>query len=547
MDQYVEKTIKLIAIYGRVSTGRQEEEQTIENQIHELEEFAKKNGWTIVKRYLDEGWSGDILARPQLDQLRQDANEKFWDAVLIYDPDRLARRYSYQELVMDELREAGVEVVFITTPAPKNGEEKILHGVKGLFAEYERVKIAERFRLGKMRKVREGHLLTSDAPYGLTYIRMRDREHGHYVVNDDEVRNLRMIYEWVDEESITVRGVVKRLQEMGIKPRKSKRGVWSTSTISHLLHNTTYIGEAYYGKSYGVIPEHPYKIEKYKKLKKTSRKVRPSEQWVKIVVPPILDRDLFFRVQERLKSNFALSPRHTKNHYLLGGKLWCGCGNRRTGSGARQGKNLYYGCIGKVRSFPFPSTCDDRAVNARIADDLAWHKIAQLMSSPDLLRKQIERWLEKQRGKVGHAEVDVKLIEKEIVRAQNEEDRYNKAYGAGLFSIDQLREYTLPVRERINSLEMQMATASAKSNAATTLNLPNKERIEEFAAKATTMLKRLNFEAKQAIVRSVVEKGVISKDELRINGYIPIDNSNVTFCSLHRNRGAPERGEVHSF
>jgi len=534
MDQYPEKTIKLIAIYARVSTARQEEEQTIDNQIHELEDFAKKNAWIIVKRYVDDGWSGDILARPQLDLLRQDAGEKLWDAVLIYDPDRLARRYSYQELVTDELREAGAEVAFVTTPAPKNGEEKILHGVKGLFAEYERVKIAERFRIGKMRKVREGHILTSEGPYGLTYVPMKDREHGHYVVNHEEARVVQLIYRWVDEEGTTVRGVVKRLQEMRIKPRRSKRGVWSPSTVSHMLHNTTYIGEAYYGRSYAVVPERPRKIERYRKLRKTSRRINPSEHWIKIAVPSILDRTLFSRVQERLKSNFDLASRHTKNNYLLGGILWCGCGNRRTGSGAKQGRNLYYGCIGRVRNFPFPSTCEERAVNARIADDLAWQKISQLMSSPELLRSQIQQWLAGRQDKAERADVDVDTIEKEIARAQNEEDRYNKAYGAGLLSLDQLRDYTLAVREKIVSLKAQIAQASEAVATASAINLPSEEQIERFAAKATATLKNLNFGAKRAIVRSVVERCVISSDELRIHGYLPVENSNVELCSNHR-------------
>src|SRR3989344_9498929 len=171
---------KLIAIYARVSTARQEEEGTIETQLSAVREFAKKNGYTIAKEYIDNGWSGDILARPQLDQLRQDAKNKIWEAVLVYDPDRLARRYSYQELVTDELREAGAEVLFVTTPSPKNGEEKILHGVKGLFAEYERVKIAERFRLGKLRKVNEGHIIVREAPYGPTYILKKAAKHGSF-------------------------------------------------------------------------------------------------------------------------------------------------------------------------------------------------------------------------------------------------------------------------------------------------------------------------------------------------------------------------------
>lgn len=83
---------------------------------------------------MDDGWSGDILARPSLDRLRTDAKKKLWDGVLAYDPDRLARRGSYQALVMDELEELGMEILFVTTPAPKNIEDRMLYGMKGLFA-----------------------------------------------------------------------------------------------------------------------------------------------------------------------------------------------------------------------------------------------------------------------------------------------------------------------------------------------------------------------------------------------------------------------------
>ena len=123
------KEIKFVAFYERVSTSGQEEAQTIQNQDMVLEELAKKDGYIVAEKYIDEGWSGDTLIRPALDRLRQDAKKKLWDAVIVYDPDRLARRYSYQELVMDELREAGIEVIFITVSSPKNSEDKILHGV----------------------------------------------------------------------------------------------------------------------------------------------------------------------------------------------------------------------------------------------------------------------------------------------------------------------------------------------------------------------------------------------------------------------------------
>jgi site-specific DNA recombinase len=143
MNEIIHKQNKPTAIYGRVSSSNQENEGTIETQLSAVNEFASKNGLVIVQKYTDEGWSGDSIARPALDQLRMDAKKKIWSAVLMYDPDRLARRYSYQELVMNELREAGIEVIFVTVSAPKNSEDKILYGVRGLFAEYERAKSAE--------------------------------------------------------------------------------------------------------------------------------------------------------------------------------------------------------------------------------------------------------------------------------------------------------------------------------------------------------------------------------------------------------------------
>lgn len=406
------KTLKLIATYYRVSTSAQEENQTIQNQISAVKEFAEKNGYTIVQEYKDDGWSGDTLIRPALDQLRFDAKKKMWEAVLVYDPDRLARRYSYQELVMDELKEAGIEIIFVTTPAPKNSEDKILHGVKGLFAEYERAKISERFRLGKLRKVKEGHILTTEALYGYRYIPKNDKQHGYYEINEDEARVVRMIFKWVADEGMTLRGIVRRLMEMKIRPRKNKDGVWATSTLTTMLRHKAYIGEAHWGKSYAVVAENPYKIEKYRKQKKTSRRDRPEEEWHIIPVPVIIERDLFDRTHIQLKTNFALCKRNKRNDYLLANKIWCVCGTRRCGCGPQNGKYLYYRCSNRVNTFPLPATCSEKGISAKIADELVWQKTSDLMSSPELMIKQSDKWLNSVQNKPSSSVEDIKNLRK---------------------------------------------------------------------------------------------------------------------------------------
>jgi site-specific DNA recombinase len=531
------KEIKLIAVYARVSTARQEEEHTIGTQLSAVREFAEKKGYTIVKEYIDDGWSGDMLARPQLDQLRQDVKNKIWEGILAYDPDRLARRYSYQELVMDELKEAGVEVLFVTTPSPKNGEEKILQGVKGLFAEYERVKIAERFRLGKMRKVKEGHILTSQAPYGLIYVPKRDGEHGHYEINEDEIRVLKMIFSLIADEKMTLRAVVKRLQALDLGPRKSKRGVWSTSTLSHLLCNRTYIGEAYYGKSYAVVPENPHNTEKYRKIKKTSSRLRPKDEWITIPVPAILDKELFDQAQKRLRVNSEFSRRNRKNEYLLNGKIWCICNSRRTGEGPNQGKHLYYRCINKIHTFPFPQMCHEKGINSKIADQLVWQRVSTLMSSPELISKQLNRWLNERRENGNGSLENTENLRNEIARLKEKENRYTKAYGAGIYPIEKLKEYVIPIRERVAALEGQIAEAETGENRINGATLPTNDQIEVFARRSAETFHRLKFEAKQAIVRNVLDRVVGTPRELQISGYIPVTEKDyVKLCSIDRHR-----------
>ncbi len=520
-----------------------ENEGTIETQLSAVYQFAQKNGYNIVQKYIDEGWSGDSLARPALDQMRNDAKQKIWQAVLIYDPDRLARRYSYQELVMDELCEAGIEVIFVTVSAPKNSEDKIFHGVRGLFAEYERAKISERFRLGKLRKVKEGHVLVSEAPYGYNYISKIENTHGYYEINTEEARVVRMIFGWVADESFTLRKVVRELQDLNIKPRKSKRGVWSTSTLSTLLRNEAYIGKAHWGASYAVVPKNPTNKERYRKTKKSSRKVKPKAEWYIISVPSIIDEKLFLKARIQLNANYAMCERNKKNEYLIAGKIWCSCGKRRGGEGPQHGKHLYYRCNDRTSSFPLPHTCFEKGINARIVDKLVWKKISDLMSSPELISKQTERWMKTRENMGKTVTDDTESIKKELGKLYEQEDRYNKAYGAGLFQIEKLKEYTVPIREKITSLEYRIVKVQEDKSKIIPSILPTSNEIELFTRKSVEALKSLSFESKRAIMLNVIDKVVGNSEKLQVYGYLPI-TSYVELQSIHRNRRSAKRRKI---
>lgn len=533
------KTNKLIAIYARVSTARQEEEGTIATQLSAVKDFADKNGYTIVQEYKDDGWSGDIIARPALDQLRLDAKKKIWEAVLFYDPDRLARRYSYQELVMDELRELGIEPLFVTIPPSKNSEDKLLYGVRGIFAEYERIKIAERFRFGKVRKAKEGHIILAEAPYGYDFVPKTPEKQGYIKINETEAKVMRDVFSWVADEEMTLRNVVRRLQTLGIKPRKSKRGVWNTSTLSTLLRNRTLIGEAHYGASYATVPQNPIKKDIYRKIKKTSRKMKPMEEWIIIKTPAIIDRDLFERVQQQLKRNLELCERHKKNDYLLAGKIWCSCGQRRTGEGPMHGKHLYYRCSDRIKHYPFPRTCMERGLDARIADEKFWRKIAVVLTTPTLIEKNAKRFLALNDGKEPDAQlpvVDIDWARKQIAKLKIKEDRYAKAYGEGVFSMEQYKKYVEPIRQEIASFEEKIAKAQLAGAKASQPNTPTKERIAQFCKEAGRVLREIKgHDLKKAILKGINIKIVGDKLGLRVNGHVPVNYFNyVEFKSNYR-------------
>jgi site-specific DNA recombinase len=327
------------------------------------------------------------------------------------------------------------------------------------------------------------------------------------------------------------------LHELGIKPRKSKRGVWNTSTLTTLLRNRAYIGEAHWGSSYAVVPERAVKNEKYKKVRKTSRRIKPREEWIAsaIPVPAIIDRELFERARQQIQKNSALGRRNRKNEYLLSGKLRCTCGRTRAGEGPQKGKHLYYRCTDRVLSYPLAPTCKERGINARVADKLVWNLLSDLLSSPNLLAQQVERWLKSQKTTTANAPVDIDALKSELQRLKTQEDRYVRAYGVGAFDIEKLKEYTAQIRRKMDGLEGQIANASADAATSRENDPPTTLEIENFTAKVRHALPELSFEAKREIVITVIEKAVASQQELHVYGHIPIASENhVEFKTIHR-------------
>jgi site-specific DNA recombinase len=165
------------AFYARVSGEQQAAAHTIESQIVALSERASSDGTPVPaeRQFVDDGYSGAALIRPALDRLRDMANIGAIDRIYVHSPDRLARNYAYQVLLLDEWRRRGVEVVFLNRPLGQSPEDDLLLQVQGIVAEYERAKIMERSRRGKKHAAQSGSLnVMSGAPFGYRYVSVRE-------------------------------------------------------------------------------------------------------------------------------------------------------------------------------------------------------------------------------------------------------------------------------------------------------------------------------------------------------------------------------------
>src|SRR3954452_23816647 len=201
------------AIYARVSTDRQERNQTIDSQLSALREWATSNGHELADHHVfrDEGYAGSRLDRPALDELRDAIRDAAIDILAVYCPDRLARKYAYQVLLLEEFRRAGCEIVFLHHPISDNPNDQLLLQIQGAIAEYERAVLAERFRRGKLQKARDGHIISAKASYGYRYEPKRDTVPARLVIDEAEADMVRQLYTWVVEEGLTIRQCMKRL------------------------------------------------------------------------------------------------------------------------------------------------------------------------------------------------------------------------------------------------------------------------------------------------------------------------------------------------
>ena len=228
------------ALYARVSTDQQAQAQTISSQVEALQHRIRDDGLALDPQlcFIDEGHSGSTLIRPALEKLRDTTAAGAIDRLYVHSPDRLARKYAYQVVLVDEFHQCGVELIFLNRKIGESAEDDLLLQVQGMVAEYERAKILERSRHGKLHATNQGSVnVLSCAPYGYRYVSKQEGAGvARYDVFLEEARIVRQIFTWVGEERPSLGEVCRRLSGQEIRTRTGKSR-WDRSTIYGILKN----------------------------------------------------------------------------------------------------------------------------------------------------------------------------------------------------------------------------------------------------------------------------------------------------------------------
>ena len=526
-----------VAVYARVSTTRQAQAQTIEQQLDRLRAAVAGRGWALDERhvYRDDGYSGASLGRPGLDRLRDHAALADLDVVLVTAPDRLARNYVHQVLLIDELAGRGCRVEFLDRPMSTDPHDQLLLQIRGAVAEYERTLIAERMRRGRLAKLRAGTLLPwTRPPFGYRLDADRPRDPAAVRVEPAEAVLVAQLFDWYLEPQATVYRLARQLTDLGVatpigKPR------WNAASVRGILRNPAYAGRALTNRTQ-VAPARRRKSALLPVGPGETHAPRPPEDWITVPVPQLVSEETFAQVQAKLDVNQQTAARNTRHEYLLRALVSCGtcrlsCTARQTGAGYH-----YYLCRGRTDLLRVAQgqRCTARYIPAGQLDELVWADLCALLTDPAQVAHALTRarggaWLPQE------LQARQAAIRRALSQLDHQMQRLLDAYLAGVVELPELQHNRQELDRRRATLQAQQrqldATAKQRLELAAIAG-----GIEAFCQTIRDGLAAATFAQRRQLAELLIDRVIVTDDQVEIRYVLPTspDGPHPPFCQLRK-------------
>jgi site-specific DNA recombinase len=528
------------AIYVRVSTERQTLAQTIEQQVERLIAHVHAQGETLRPEniFRDDGYSGATLNRPGLDHLRDRVKEGAFARVVIASPDRLARNYVHQMLLLEEFARVGCLAEFLDQPMGQDPQAHLLLQIRGAVAEYERTLIAERMRRGRQRKLQAGVLLPwTVPPYGYRLHPDRPRDPAGVQIEPTEGTIVQEVFARYLEADGTLLGLAKHLLRLGIRsPRGNRR--WSAASLHGLLSNPAYTGKLYIGRTQA----RPARLRRSAThplgRPASSQDPTPPELWTLVTtIPALVSQEDFDRVQVKLALNKQRASRNNKTHaYLLRALVSCGacqsaCIARTTTHG-----HSYYVC--RCAAQPLYSQHDQRCTAryspAQQLDALVWQDLCDLLTHPEWIAYALQRahggyWLPQE------LQARKEALRKGQESVAQQLERLTEAY---LQSVIPLAEYQ---RRRHDLEQKQQALSTQEQQLEVQVDRHGQlaemvQSIAAFCQRVQAGLAQATSAQKRTLVELLIDRVLVANGDVEIRYAIPTHprGEMTRFCQLRK-------------
>ncbi|MHB8595771.1 MAG: recombinase family protein [Ktedonobacteraceae bacterium] len=527
-----------VAIYVRVSTQRQALTQTIEQQIQILSEYSQAQHWPWQEEFIfrDDGYSGAILRRPGLDRLRDQVRCAAFDRVLITAPDRLARNYVHQMLLVEEFERGGCQVEFADRPMSQDPHDQLLLQIRGAVAEYERSLIAERMRRGRRQKYQAGALLPwTCPPYGYRVDPTRPRDPAGVRLEPTEVAVVADLFVSYLQEGQSLKKVTDHLMELQV-PTPSRRTRWNQATVRGILTNPVYTGTVYLGRSRPVQARQRHSALQPIGRDRGGHTQTAQEEWVAVTqVPAIVSQEQFDRIQAKLAQNQQFARRNnTAYPYLLRALVSCGTCRLACTGRSSHGGYAYYVCNGRhlTRATRREEKCPARTIPVEQLDELVWQDVCLVLTHPQqiaeaLAQAQGGQWLPQA------LQARRENLRKARLSVEQQMERLTDAYLAKVLDLDEYKRRRQELEQRLQAVAGQVRQLEISMQRHDELSAMVQS-IETFCQRVTQGLAEATFEQKRQLIELLFDRVVVTGEEVEIRYVIPTSpqSEQIRFCHL---------------
>jgi site-specific DNA recombinase len=506
--------------------------------------------------FCDNGISGATLIRPALEILRDKAFSGEINQVYILSPDRLARKYAHQLILVEEFKKLNVDIIFVNKAISQTPEDQMLLQIQGVISEYEREKITERCRRGKLYAAKKGSVnVLSGAPFGYVYMKANQDQKAYYQIHPVEAEIVKECYDLYCNKLLSIAAIARVFSDKGYITKTGKT-LWGRSVIWSMLRNPAHMGQAAFRKKMFVerrkITKRSRDNSLYPKRAKSSYRERPMEDRISIPVPKIIELSMFERATKRLSENKKLSPRNNiKYEYLVSGLARCSqCGYSLYGKSAWDSQHglRYYRCIGQDgHRWPNGKICEAHPVRVEVIDDLVWDATKRLVNSPELVMNEYANRIEKRKNNSNSDEQILNKKTLELKNAQREKERVLDLYQLGTLELTEIEPRLQSIRAKAQRIQQEIDLLKHDEEIAAR-RLHVIERFEDFCSTLTTNLEELSFVDRKKILRLLVTDIIVdtSNGEVSVNHILPLDKKSCPLRSESQNDevGTGEIGKV---